>query len=95
MTATVGEKAYAVNTMAGPGTDIQVTFSGRDCDGDGEDNWRGPAGDNRVHVPDYIARPRCGRFYVDSSKTMDYGTSTSSPAWMCPLDGNASDESTS
>lgn len=32
--------------------------------------------------------PDCGRFYVDSSASLDYGTATTSPAWMYPLDGN-------
>lgn len=90
VTAAIGQKAYAVNSMGGPATDIQVTFSGRDfdCDGDGENNWRGPIGDNSVNVPRYIARPNCGRFYVNSSSSRDYGTATTSPAWMYPLDGN-------
>jgi hypothetical protein len=71
VTAAIGQKAYAVNSMGGPATDIEVTFSGRDydCDGDGIFNWRGPLGDNSKNVPRYIARPECGRFYVNSSKT--------------------------
>ena len=90
VTAAIGEKPYAVNSMGGPSTDIEVTFSGRDfdCDGDGENSWRGPVGDNSVNVPRYIARPTCGRFYVNSSSARDYGTATTSPAWMYPLDGN-------
>jgi len=90
VTAAVGQKAYAVNSMGGPATDIEVTFSGRDfdCDGDGELNWRGPIGDNSKNVPRYIARPECGRFYVDSSSDKTYGTGSTSPAWMYPLDGN-------
>ena len=33
--------------------------------------------------------PECGRFYVDSStSTCPYGTATTPPAWMYPLDGN-------
>jgi len=90
VTAAVGQKAYAVNSMGGPATDIEVTFSGRDydCDGDGELNWRGPVGDNSVNVPPYIARPECGRFWVNSSSAKTYGTGSTSPAWMYPLDGN-------
>lgn len=90
VTAAIGVKTYAVNTFAGPGTDIQVTLSGRDfdCDGDGELNWRGPVGDNTVNVPGYIARPECGRFFLDSSSDKTYGTGGTSPAWMYPLDGN-------
>lgn len=84
---TVGEKSYAAYTAGGPTTDISVTFSGRsyDCDGDGAKNWRGPAGKN---VPEYLTEPACGRFYVDSDKKLDYGTTTTDPAWLYPLDGN-------
>ena len=57
-----------------------------DCDGDGANNWRGPTG---VNVPTYISAPSCGRFYVDSSSSNStYGTGTTPPAWMYPLDGN-------
>jgi hypothetical protein len=86
---TAGEKNYAVYTSNGPTGDISVTFSSRnfDCDGDGVSNWRGPTGFN---VPAYISDPVCGRYYVDSSTSapMDYGTATTPPAWMYPLDGN-------
>ena len=90
VTAVVGQKAYAVNSMGGPATDIEVTFSSRnyDCDGDGELNWRGPVTDNSKNVPDYIANPECGRFYVNSDSGRTYGTGTTDPAWMYPLDGN-------
>jgi hypothetical protein len=83
----VGEKAYAAHSSSGPTGDITVTFSGRsfDCDGDGTNNWRGPAGYN---VPAYISEPSCGRYYVDSATSLDYGTATTPPAWMYPLDGN-------
>ena len=84
-----GQKNYAVYSANGPTGDISVTFSSRnfDCDGDGTNNWRGPTGFN---VPAYIAAPSCGRFYVDSSSSgpLTYGTATTSPAWMYPLDGN-------
>ena len=86
--AVVGEKPYAVQTAAGPNADITVTFSGRmpaaDCPQLGG-AWRGPEG---VNVPSYIAEPRCGRFYVNSDKANDYGTTTTAPAWMYPEDGN-------
>jgi hypothetical protein len=64
-----------------------VTFSGRnqDCDGDGSLNYRSPTGWN---VPTYIAEPVCGRYYVDAASSLSYGTATTSPAWMYPLDGN-------
>ena len=81
-----GQKDYAVHTSNGPTGDISVTFSGRsfDCDGDGVNNWRGPTGFN---VPSYLSAPTCGRFYVDSSSSLTYGTGTTPPAWMYPLDG--------
>ncbi len=86
-TAVVGQKGYAVATFGGTSTDIEVTFSGRDfdCDGDGDPNWRGPEG---VNVPAYLSSPVCGRFYVNSSSDLDYGTATTPPAWMYPFDGN-------
>jgi arylsulfatase A-like enzyme len=53
-----------------------------DCDDDGTDeSWRGPAG---INVPAYLSEV-CGRFYVPTSN--DFGTATTSPAWMYPLDG--------
>jgi hypothetical protein len=83
----VGEKNYAAFSSSGPTGDITVTFSSRnfDCDLDGVNNWRGPTGTN---VPSYIADPVCNRYYVDSSTSMSYGTATTPPAWMYPLDGN-------
>jgi hypothetical protein len=84
----VGQKDYAVHTSNGPTGDISVTFSGRsfDCDADAvASEWRGPTG---LNVPSYIATPTCGRFYVDSASSETYGTGTTPPAWMYPLDGN-------
>jgi hypothetical protein len=87
--AAIGEKNYATFSMGGPGADSRITFGGRnfDCDDDGvaANNWRGPTG---VNVPSYIAAPVCGRFYVDADKSLNYGTLTTSPAWMYPLEGN-------
>ena len=94
--ATIGQKNYAMYTMSGPASDIRITFGGRafDCDGDAEaDNtWRGPVG---VNVPTYITEvtvpPACpvdDHFYVDSDSDLHYGTLTTSPAWMYPLQGN-------
>jgi hypothetical protein len=82
-----GQKNYAVYSSNGPTGDISVTFSGRnqDCDGDGSLNFRSPTG---VNVPAYIAQPVCGRYYVDSASSLSYGTATTPPAWMYPLDGN-------
>ncbi|MER8236922.1 alkaline phosphatase family protein [Streptomyces sp. NPDC094049] len=84
---TVGGKTYATHVSGGSGTDIQVTFSGREfaCGPDGAKTWRGPAG---KAVPTYLSAPACGRFYVDSAAALDYGTSDTAPAWMYPLDGN-------
>jgi hypothetical protein len=83
---TAGQKNYAVFSANGPTGDISVTFSSRNfnCDGSGN-NFRGPTGFN---VPSYISDPVCGRFYVDSRTSMSYGTATTPPAWMYPLDGN-------
>ncbi|KQW47395.1 hypothetical protein ASC77_13080 [Nocardioides sp. Root1257] len=89
--AAIGEKNYAVNTMGGPGADMRITFGSRNADCDDVPNeptdltWRGPAG---VGVPSYISSPVCGRFYVDADRNLDYGTRTTSPAWMYPLEGN-------
>ncbi|WP_190124053.1 alkaline phosphatase family protein [Streptomyces inusitatus] len=84
---TVGAKTYATHVSGGSGTDIQVTFSGRDfaCGKSGARSWRGPAG---KAVPAYLTAPACGRFHVDSDQALDYGTRTTAPAWMYPLDGN-------
>ena len=81
---TAGQKNYAVYSANGPTGDISLTLSSRnaDCDGRGV-NWRSPTG---LNVPTYISAPNCGRFYLESSET--YGTGTTSPAWMYPLDGN-------
>jgi hypothetical protein len=85
----IGQKPTATCTAAQPADadDSIITFGSRsfDCDGDGVNNWRGPTGAN---VPTYISQPVCGRYYVDSASTMDYGTKTTPPAWMYPLDGN-------
>jgi hypothetical protein len=90
--AVVGEKSYAVESIAAPTADIAVRLSGRNSDvspATGCANlggpWRGPFG---VNVPGYIAAPKCGRFYVNSSKANDYGTNTTPPAFLYPEDGN-------
>jgi hypothetical protein len=83
----VAEKGYAVYSAAGPSADIIVTFSGRnfDCNAAGTNNWRGPTG---LNVPTYLSEPRCGRFYINSARSLDYGTRTTAPAWMYPEDGD-------
>ncbi len=83
---TISPKAYAAWGLGGRGSDSIVTFSSRnfDCDGDGENNWRGPDG---INVPAYLSAPECGRWYVDSDSDMTYDTDRS-PARLYPLDGN-------
>jgi hypothetical protein len=94
----VGQKTTAACTAGHPvdAEDIVVHIGSRnrDCDGDGRNNWRSPGG---AHIPSYISTPNCGRFYVDAESVksqvpgafdMTYGTSTTAPAWMYPLDGN-------
>jgi hypothetical protein len=83
---TISPKTYAAWALGGRGSDSIVTFSSRnfDCDGDGENNWRGPDG---INVPAYLSSPECGRWYVDSDSEMTYDTDRS-PARLYPLDGN-------
>jgi hypothetical protein len=90
--AVVGEKSYAVESIAAPNADIAVRLSGRNSDVSPTTGcanlggaWRGPFG---VNVPSYIAQPKCGRFYINSAKSNDYGTNTTAPAFMYPEDGN-------
>ena len=89
--AAIGEKNYAVRTMGGPGADMRITIGSAvaDCDDEpgqlDDKTWRDPAG---VNVPAYIDGPECNRFYVDADPELDYGTSTTSPAWMYPVAGN-------
>ena len=53
--------------------------------------WRGPDGKD---VPSYLTgavpgHPEwCGRFYINSDKGNDYGTTTAFPSWLYPSDGN-------
>jgi hypothetical protein len=95
--AAIGEKNYATYSMGGPGADMRITFGSRnaDCDGTGV-TWRGPTGPG---VPDYIlgadpipdngvVDPSCNKYYVDADRTLDYGTLSTSPARMYPLEGN-------
>jgi hypothetical protein len=85
--AVVAQKNYAAITAGVPSADIIVHLSGRsfDCSKPMANDWRGPAG---VNVPSYLSEPRCGRFYLNSSKDLDYGTRTTVPAWMYPEDGD-------
>ena len=82
-----GQKDYAVYSSNGPTGDISVTFSGRnfDCDGDGVNNWRGPTGLERAELPvGALLRAVLRRL----RRLAVYGTATTAPAWMYPLDGN-------
>ncbi|MFC4161283.1 alkaline phosphatase family protein [Chitinimonas lacunae] len=88
----VGEKDYAVESVAAPTGDIAVRMSDRQKDVSKEtgcDNlqgqWRYPYG---VNVPSYLTEPKCGRFYINSDKGNDYGTLATPPTWLYPLDGN-------
>jgi arylsulfatase A-like enzyme len=85
----IGEKTTAACPAGQPADAddiiVHIGSRNRDCDGDGLNNWRSPGG---VNIPSYIGSPNCGRFYVDASTGMTYGTGTTSPAWMYPLDGN-------
>jgi type I phosphodiesterase/nucleotide pyrophosphatase len=87
----IGQKTTAAcpagqPTAEGVDNDIIVRMGSSqtlDCDGDGtRESWRGPSG---VNVPSYLSNV-CGRFYVNTTPT--YGTATTSPAWMYPLDGD-------
>lgn len=84
----VGEKSYAIDSATAPSGDIGVRMSSRgaaaDCPLLGG-RWRGPDGKS---VPTYLSEPMCGRFYVNSDSSNDYGTLTMPPAWMYPEDGN-------
>lgn len=88
----VGQKGYAVESVAAPNADIAVRMSGRQKDVSAATGcanlggqWRFPAGHN---VPAYLTEPKCGRFYINSDKSKDYGTRSKSPSWVYPLDGN-------
>ncbi len=86
--AAIGQKTYATYSMGGPSADMRISYSGRnyDCDGDGVNSYRGPS--TGTGVPSYIAEPICGRFFIDSDRAHSYGTATTAPADMYPLEGN-------
>jgi hypothetical protein len=94
----VGQKGYAVDSIAAPSADIAVKLSGRQkvnnkkADGTVESGctelggqYRHPDGSN---VPSYLMEPKCGRFYINSDKSNAYGTTAASPSWLYPLDGD-------
>jgi hypothetical protein len=83
--AAIGEKGYAVNTFGGPAADYRITYSGRsECPG------RGPVrGPDPLSAPDYLLSADCNdRFFINSDRAHDHGTSTTAPAWMYPTEGH-------
>ena len=101
---TVGEKSYAVESATASTGDIAVRLSSRrtdvsaatgcpnlSVDGAGTNGqFREPVGKS---VPTYLTTPgkgtgACGRFYINSSSSNDYGTKSAFPSWMYPEDGN-------
>jgi hypothetical protein len=100
---TVGEKSYAVESATGATGDIAVRLSSRrtvlDAKGDPKPgfctnlaipgaptalNYREPVG---RAVPSYLTAS-CGRFFVNSDKSNDYGTKAAFPSFMYPSEGN-------
>lgn len=75
----VGQPADANDSIIGM---ARLGSPGISCDGGPLHRWRFPRG---VNVPASMAAA-CSRYYVDS--TTDYGTNTTSPALLYPLDGN-------
>ena len=99
--ASIAQKATAACTagQSGGASDpdhfsFQIRGSGTsfDCDGDGtpETTWRMPEDANGT-VPAYfgLATP-CNRWWTmqSTSPPLDYGTASTPPAWMYPLEGN-------
>ncbi len=93
----VGEKSYAVESAVAPTGDIGVRMSGRSsstldaCGTMLGGRYRFPTGKN---VPSYLlegplpAPATCGRFFINSSDTLHYGTRDAFPSWIYPEDGN-------
>ena len=75
----VGQPADANDSIIGM---ARLGSPGISCDGGPLHRYRFPRG---VNVPASMAAA-CSRYYVDS--TTDYGTNTTSPALLYPLDGN-------
>lgn len=83
----IGQKTTASCNAGQPAdaNDIVVragSAAANNCDGGDPESWRPPAG---VNVPSYISTV-CGRYYMNVTPT--YGTATTAPAWMYPLDGD-------
>jgi hypothetical protein len=97
----VGQKTTAACTAGQPAdaNDIIVRMGSNssrvDCDGDGTNDtrFRPPSG---VNVPGYIgasltggsSSPSCTQPRFNLNTFSGYGTDTTSPAWMYPLDGD-------
>jgi hypothetical protein len=88
---TVGEKSYAVESATASSGDIAVRLSGRSandptnpCQIELGGRYRFPTGKN---VPSYLLTP-CGRFFINSDGSNDYGTRAAFPSWLYPEDGN-------
>jgi len=83
---TVGEKSYAVETATAGTGDIGVRMSSRGSASEcpSGDVYRHPGG---RAVPSYLLDP-CGRFWVDSNKSHDYGTKSAFPSWLYPEEAN-------
>ncbi len=88
---TVGQKSYAVESATAPSGDIAVRMSSRSsstldsCGITLGGRYRFPSGKD---VPTYLTEPFCGRWYINSSSSNSYGTTTAFPSWMYPEDGN-------
>ncbi len=88
----VGQKTTAACPAGQPvdagDEDIIVHIGSRNLNCDAPfttpNRWRRPGG---VNIPPYI-NAECGRFFVDAAAAKTYGTGSTSPAWMYPLDGN-------
>jgi hypothetical protein len=87
----VGEKSYAVESAVAPTGDIGVRLSSRsssslfdDCRTALGGRYRFPTGKN---VPAYLS-DFCGRWYINSDGSNDYGTLAAFPSFMYPEDGN-------
>ena len=93
----VGEKSYAVESAVAPNGDIGVRMSGRSsstldtCGTMLGGRYRKPDGKN---VPSYLldgplAAPNtCGRYFINSADTLNYGTRAAFPSFIYPEDGN-------
>lgn len=71
---------------------IRGSSTSFDCDGDGvaETTWRKPEDGNGT-VPAYFdLATNCNRWWTmqSTSPPLDYGTASTPPAWMYPLEGN-------